>query len=559
MIYLIRLQQCHLFKYCCYVFHSIIIAIYFFLLCHANCHFLRYAFYAYNYRFNTMKSKSAGRPRIMSEVLSNKKSRMDNVNASPSRLSSHSPILQPPSQQLQPPLQDTHPPLQTRPRIISEVLSNKKSHMDNLNASPSQLSLHAPILQPLSQPLQPPLPDTHVTQKRKVGRPRSQPQQQQVSTHDTTQANTMSNSRLTTSKPSGSKHGLGKSLGIKGWGSGSKLKVQFDVNNKPLGDEGNSLTGQLGIMVQNSYRVPLTYLNWKSIPNHIKEGIWKEVQDNLEFCPDEYESVCMDSYADPNIALRVPDFVDPDQWKELVEYWQIEEVAAEALRNKGNRSWRGAPHNTGRTPFSQIRYGLAANGESLDKMSVYLQTRRQDNPEVKEIMTEYNRQVELLSEDEGTIEARDRIFHSIVGKDNHGYCRTYGGGVSRSSVYKKDSGPSQTINPSSMAEIEQRIEARLIERFTSQFEKLQYHMFEYMESRGSEARQFPDIASGHRTVRDQSIRGDTPTLERGHRTPTHSPGPVEQRPRRGVEMVGDALSRYVPWNLCDVIEKEGDD
>lgn len=76
-----------------------------------------------------------------------------------------------------------------------------------------------------------------------------------------------------------------------------------------------------------------------------------------------------------------------------------------------------------------------------------------------------------------------------MGKDNHGYCRTYGGGVPQSSVYKKDSGPSQTINPSSMAEIEQRIEARLIERFTSQFEKLQYHMFEYMESRGSEARQ----------------------------------------------------------------------
>ncbi|KAG5561987.1 hypothetical protein RHGRI_004877 [Rhododendron griersonianum] len=300
-----------------------------------------------------------------------------------------------------------------------------------------------------------------VTRKRKVGRPRSQPQQQQVSTHDTThstshpsssstsaQANTMSNSCLTISKSSGSKHGRGKSLGIKGWGSGNKLKVQFDVNNKPLGDEGNSLTGQLGIMVRNSYRVPLTYLNWKSVPNHIKEGIWKEVQDNLEFYPDEYESVCMDSCriiykdnkakikadhytsymfsdADPNIALRVPDFVDPDQWKELVEYWQIEEVEAEALHNKGNRSWRGTPHNIGRTPFSQIRYDLAANGENLDKMSVYLQTRRQDNPEVKDIM-------------------------------------------------------------------------------------------------------FPDATSGHRTVRDHSIGGDTPTLERGHRTPTRSPGPVEQ-------------------------------
>ncbi|KAG5552592.1 hypothetical protein RHGRI_010617 [Rhododendron griersonianum] len=53
-------------------------------------------------------------------------------------------------------------------------------------------------------------------------------------------------------------------------------------------------------------------------------------------------------------------------------------------------------------------------------------------------------------------------------------------------------------------------------------------MFEYMESKGSEARQFPDAASGHRTVRDQSIGGDTPTLERGHRTLMCSPGPVEQ-------------------------------
>ncbi|KAF7148594.1 hypothetical protein RHSIM_Rhsim03G0048100 [Rhododendron simsii] len=140
-------------------------------------------------------------------------------------------------------------------------------------------------------------------------------------------------------------------------------------------------------------------------------------------------------------------------------------------------------------------------------------------------------------------------------------------------------------------------------------------MFEYMESRGSEARQFTDAASGHRTVRDQSIGGDTPTLERGHRTPTRSPGPVEQcgrevylqtsripkydvgegllisldpdiqidgerlgegyckvyvgkaimshvlleRPRPGVDTVGDALGRYVAWNFCDVIEKEMDD
>lgn len=31
--------------------------------------------------------------------------------------------------------------------------------------------------------------------------------------------------------------------------------------------------------------------------------------------------------ADPDIESRVPKFVDPDQWKQLVAYWQLEEVA----------------------------------------------------------------------------------------------------------------------------------------------------------------------------------------------------------------------------------------
>lgn len=39
--------------------------------------------------------------------------------------------------------------------------------------------------------------------------------------------------------------------------------------------------------------------------------------------------------------------------------------------------------------------------------------------------------------------------------------------------------------------------------------------------------QFPDAASGHRTV-GESIGDDTPSLERGHRTPTLSPGPIKQ-------------------------------
>ncbi|KAG5531808.1 hypothetical protein RHGRI_026432 [Rhododendron griersonianum] len=175
-----------------------------------------------------------------------------------------------------------------------------------------------------------------VTRKRKVGRPRSQPQQKQALTHDTTHPPSHPSSSSTSAQANTMIQAWSRQIfRIKSWCSGNKLKVQFDVNNKPLGDEGTTLTGQLGIMVRNSYRVPLTYLNRKSVPNHIKEGIWKEVQDNLEFCTDEFKSACMDSYrriykdnkakikaehytaymfpnADPNVASRVPSFVDPD-------------------------------------------------------------------------------------------------------------------------------------------------------------------------------------------------------------------------------------------------------
>lgn len=85
-----------------------------------------------------------------------------------------------------------------------------------------------------------------------------------------------------------------------------------------------------------------------------------------------------------------------------------------------------------------------------------------------------------------------------MGKDNHGYCRTYGGAIPRSSVYKKDSKQAPTIDPTTITEIVQRIqdqvsqsvdaeiERRVNERVKAQFEQLKAEMFENMDCRGSE-------------------------------------------------------------------------
>ncbi|KAF7119935.1 hypothetical protein RHSIM_Rhsim04G0237900 [Rhododendron simsii] len=64
-----------------------------------------------------------------------------------------------------------------------------------------------------------------------------------------------------------------------------------------------------------------------------------------------------------------------------------------------------------------------------------------------------------------------------------------------------------------MAEIEQRIESCLSQRFKAQFELLKAQMFENMDSRGLEAyRQVLDAESGHRTMR-KSVGEDNPPLE----------------------------------------------
>ncbi|KAH7851886.1 hypothetical protein Vadar_017815 [Vaccinium darrowii] len=299
--------------------------------------------------------------------------------------------------------------------------------------------------------------------------------------------------------------------------------------------------------------------------------------------------------ADPRVH-EVPDTVVPDQWRQLVEYRGIKEVQDQAKTNSTNRELRGPPCNTGRsrrTHFADIRNEMASNGERLDKMIVFTKTRNSDGPDV--IEAAYNVRVDALLETERTVEARDEIFHSLIGKDSHGYCRTYGGGVPRSAVYNSRSS-SQATGPS-LVEIEQRIkdsvskvEYRLTQQFTTEVH---------------------DASSGHRACTESVGDGLSP-LEQTHTT---TPPPIQrlneqvigvyllnsgipkedvgegllitmdpmsemdgkplgegyckvlvekankptanlERPRLNLLTVGNAVGRYVAWRYPDVIEKE---
>ncbi|CAL5327696.1 unnamed protein product [Camellia sinensis] len=201
----------------------------------------------------------------------------------------------------------------------------------------------------------------------------------------------------------------------------------------------------------------------------------------------------------------------------MVEYWSSKDAMKIASRNSKNRELRGLVHRTGRTPFADVRHKMMTDGESTNKMSVFMKTRMITDPDVKLFLDEYNEQLSMIDEPLRTEEVQDKIFHNLVGKDGHGYCKTYGIGVPRSAVYKKDVSPSQASSSSTVEEITQQvrqtvteeieqrltveIEQRVTEKLKAEFEQVRAWMDFIRSQGGLSGIQLPNAFSGRQQVR----------------------------------------------------------
>ncbi|XP_058190950.1 uncharacterized protein LOC131308153 isoform X2 [Rhododendron vialii] len=297
------------------------------------------------------------------------------------------------------------------------MANRKASKRPCTMAEAIQISLSEVVQDPTPRPLE----DTQPSQVTQPSQAPHMPQPIQPPSNETAHETSMK------------KCGRGSVKGIHQWGSGSKLKVMFDNDFQPLGDEGNKLKGQLGTMLRNPHRVPLTYLDWNSVPEEIKIAIWKEI--------------------------------------ELI-----------ATRNSQNRECRGPHHRTGRTHFAQIRHEMSANGENTDKMSVFIKTRDENDPDMKAVVEEFIQNLAEIPESLQTTEVRNKIFHNVLGEDGHGYCKTYGAGVPRSAVYGQSSRSSHASSSSTLNEItrqvreatqviEQRLSIEIEQRLSSEIEQ----------------------------------------------------------------------------------------
>ncbi|KAF5932919.1 hypothetical protein HYC85_029090 [Camellia sinensis] len=215
-------------------------------------------------------------------------------------------------------------------RMMSDVLHNRTSV-----APPSEEASHRPLSEgPLVAPQQ--LPCTQPPHLPSVRPPSVPPQQLSSSAYEPSvdpSTSSQPTSGHVSSSSTSTRRGRGCAKGIKEWGTGKKLDIQFDGNYCPIGDNVAKLTTQLGIIVRNGNIVPLTFLDWNNVPADIIDAIWKDVKDNLNICPEEYKPICMKNCnsiwkdhknklkakyfkprsSDPNLKDDVPMHIVPSQ------------------------------------------------------------------------------------------------------------------------------------------------------------------------------------------------------------------------------------------------------
>ncbi|GMP93808.1 hypothetical protein CsSME_00043500 [Camellia sinensis var. sinensis] len=108
-----------------------------------------------------------------------------------------------------------------------------------------------------------------------------------------------------------------------------------------------------------------------------------------------------------------------------------------------------------------------------DKMSLWKRAHNLNDPDMVAIVEEYNTHLWKVLKEQHSIEYCDGIYHKIIGKDGHGYCKTYGRGVPWSAVYVRGSDLSQSSTaPSFMDEITRCVIQDVESRFTTTIENL---------------------------------------------------------------------------------------
>ncbi|THG08410.1 hypothetical protein TEA_015068 [Camellia sinensis var. sinensis] len=378
--------------------------------------------------------------RMMSDVLHNRTSIAPPSEEASHRPPSERPVVPPPSDQ----------PSQ-RPLLLAPPLEEASQR------PPSEGPLVPPHRPPSVAPQQ--LPCTQPPRLPSVHPPSVAPQQ--LSSRLESSAYEPSADPSTSSQPTlihvssssiSTRRGGGCAKGIREWGTGKKLDIQFDENYCPIGDNVAKLTTQLSIIVRNGNIVPLTFLDWNNVPDDIVDAIWKDLRMPVP------EGMVTDPLI--NVKSRILDQGKLDSKRaHFCAFASLVHKVIDPL-------YKLAPLQFPIQLRLTIRYALGDNlnicpeeykpicmnscnsiwKNHKNKIKVKYFKLKSSDPNLKDDVPLH------------IVPSQNAIFHELVGHDGHGYCRTYGRTVPQRVVYKDGIGPSQSKpQPSTIVQITQQV------------------------------------------------------------------------------------------------------
>ncbi|KAL3515715.1 hypothetical protein ACH5RR_022617 [Cinchona calisaya] len=240
---------------------------------------------------------------------------------------------------------------------------------------------------------------------------------------------------------------------------GKPISVTTNELGQPIGPEASKLITFLGTLARTGDLAPLTYVDWRGVPEENKEKMWEEVQTRFDIDPNSKTWVIKSlgkKWRDWKSKLKTAHYIThttdeerladrdervlPEQWAYLVSHWSSEEAEKRSARNKANRAKQIFGHITGTKSFARIREEQRVkrpDGKAPSRAELFILTRtRKDGKPVNEASSAVITQLhELGSQQQDASQnstVRGDIFSEVVGRDKRGSVRCSGLGPSPS-------------------------------------------------------------------------------------------------------------------------------
>ncbi|CAL5398856.1 unnamed protein product [Camellia sinensis] len=244
------------------------------------------------------------------------------------------------------------------------------------------------------------------------------------------------------------------------WNMEGKISISVNELGQPIGLEAPKLTNFLGTIARNGHMAPLNYVDWRALPDEIKEKMWQQVQSKFEIDPKSKSWVLKSigkKWKDWKAELKANHYnthktdeerladrderVVPDQWQILISFWNSKEAKERSVTNKASRAQQKITHTTGRKSFAQIREEQRAKRPDKEpsraELFILTRTRKDGQPVNKESSVLISQLRERAAQQKETSQngtVKDDILSQVMGQDRHGRVRTYGLGPAPSAV-----------------------------------------------------------------------------------------------------------------------------